>query len=314
MTARRSCRFAAAALGALALLFASPAIATAAPPSDGYRLLGGDGGVFGFHAPFFGSATSPAAQCAPNTTDRTLPDGTCLGFASTPNGDGYWVLNVSTGRIAAFGAAQRFGEPADDFVGVPREFVPTGVAIVSTPTGQGYWVLQVGLSGGGAVAPFGDAKSFGDTFTLMQTRHVSFSGEPVALAATPDGKGYWEVHSDGGVFAFGDAPFRGSMSGRHLDAPIVGIAPTADGKGYWLVGADGGVFAFGNAAFGGSLVGKHINGAVVGIARDPNSGGYWLAARDGGVFAFGGAPFFGSLGAVHLARPIFAISAATPGP
>jgi hypothetical protein len=30
------------------------------------------------------------------------------------------------------------------------------------------------------------------------------------MAATPDGKGYWEVASDGGIFAFGDATFAGS--------------------------------------------------------------------------------------------------------
>ena len=53
--------------------------------------------------------------------------------------------------------------------------------------------------------------------------------------------------SDGGVFAFGDAGFYGSMGGQELNAPMVGMAATPDGKGYWLVGADGGVFAFGDA-------------------------------------------------------------------
>jgi hypothetical protein len=32
----------------------------------------------------------------------------------------------------------------------------------------------------------------------------------VGIATTPDGKGYWEVASDGGIFAFGDAGFYGS--------------------------------------------------------------------------------------------------------
>ena len=31
------------------------------------------------------------------------------------------------------------------------------------------------------------------------------------MAATQDGKGYWLVASDGGVFAYGDAPFYGSL-------------------------------------------------------------------------------------------------------
>jgi hypothetical protein len=32
----------------------------------------------------------------------------------------------------------------------------------------------------------------------------------VGMAATSDGKGYWEVASDGGVFTFGDAAFFGA--------------------------------------------------------------------------------------------------------
>ena len=36
----------------------------------------------------------------------------------------------------------------------------------------------------------------------------------VGMAATPDGGGYWEVASDGGVFAFGDAGYYGSEGGQ----------------------------------------------------------------------------------------------------
>jgi hypothetical protein len=32
------------------------------------------------------------------------------------------------------------------------------------------------------------------------------------MSATPDGKGYWLVASDGGVFSFGDAAFYGSSA------------------------------------------------------------------------------------------------------
>jgi len=46
----------------------------------------------------------------------------------------------------------------------------------------------------------------------------------VGIAATPDGRGYWLVASDGGVFSFGDAPFEGSMGGTRMNAPVVGIA------------------------------------------------------------------------------------------
>jgi len=43
----------------------------------------------------------------------------------------------------------------------------------------------------------------------------------VAVASTPDGRGYWEGASDGGVFAFGDAAFLGSMGAARLAAPVV---------------------------------------------------------------------------------------------
>jgi hypothetical protein len=46
----------------------------------------------------------------------------------------------------------------------------------------------------------------------------------VGIAATPDGRGYWEVASDGGIFTFGDAGFYGSTGGTPLAKPVVGIA------------------------------------------------------------------------------------------
>jgi hypothetical protein len=49
------------------------------------------------------------------------------------------------------------------------------------------------------------------------------------MAPTPDGNGYWEVASDGGIFAFGDARFYGSMGGMPLDQPVVGIGLTGGG-------------------------------------------------------------------------------------
>ncbi|MDA8186060.1 MAG: hypothetical protein M0035_16815, partial [Actinomycetota bacterium] len=68
-------------------------------------------------------------------------------------------------------------------------------------------------------------------------------------------------------FAFGDAPFEGSMAGSRLAAPVVGMAATPDGDGYWLVGADGGIFAFGDAPFEGSMAGSQLAAPVVGITR-----------------------------------------------
>jgi hypothetical protein len=71
----------------------------------------------------------------------------------------------------------------------------------------------------------------------------------VGMAATPSGRGYWLVASDGGIFAFGDAGFYGSTGRITLNNPIVGMAATPSGRGYWLAASDGGIFALGDAPF-----------------------------------------------------------------
>ncbi len=68
-----------------------------------------------------------------------------------------------------------------------------------------------------------------------------------------EGKPYWLVGSDGGVFAFGDAPFLGSL-------PSLGLSPDPGEE-------------------------------VVGLARSP--GGYWLVPSLGPVARFGDVPDFG---------------------
>jgi hypothetical protein len=85
------------------------------------------------------------------------------------------------------------------------------------------------------------------------------------MASTPDGKGYWLVASDGGIFAFGDAGFYGSMGGRRLARPVVGMAAPFGGGGYWLVASDGGIFAFGDAAFAGSMGGHPLDAPMVAV-------------------------------------------------
>ena len=106
----------------------------------------------------------------------------------------------------------------------------------------------------------------------------------VGIAATPDGHGYWLVGADGGVFAYGEAVFSGSLANTRINAPITSIAATSDGRGYWLAGADGGVYAFGTAGFAGSLGASGSPNAVVGIAATPS--GYAVIDRTGLVTVF----------------------------
>ena len=133
------------------------------------------------------------------------------------------------------------------------------------------------------------------------------------MAATPDGKGYWEVAADGGIFTFGDATFYGSMGGKPLYQPVVGMAATPDGKGYWEVAKDGGIFTFGDATFYGSMGGKPLNQPIAGMATTPDGKGYWEVAKDGGIFAFGDAAFYGSMGGKPLNQPIVGMAATPDG-
>jgi len=218
-----------------------------------------------------------------------------VGMASTPDGQGYWLV-AADGGVFSFGDAHFYDSMAGTALRAPV------VGIAASPDGGGYW--EVASDGG--IFAFGDARFSG-----------SMGGRPLArpivgIAATPDGGGYWEVASDGGIFAFGDARFYGSMGAHPLVRPVVGIAATPDGGGYWEVASDGGIFAFGDARFSGSMGGTQLFRPVVSVASTPDGHGYWEVASDGGIFAFGDAQFRGSTGGHALNAPVVAMSTRSP--
>jgi hypothetical protein len=135
----------------------------------------------------------------------------------------------------------------------------------------------------------------------------------IGIAPTVSGDGYWTVHTDGRVDAFGGAPDHGDAEGWTLASPMRGVVATPSGDGYWLYGADGGVFSFGDAGFHGSLGGVALNAPIVGMASTPSGGGYWMVAEDGGVFAFGDAGFYGSMGGTTLNAPVVGLAATPSG-
>jgi hypothetical protein len=205
---------------------------------------------------------------------------------------GYWIL-LADGTIAARGVAS-LGQPST----IPVQPGEHWTAIVADPARTGYWTF----TDRGRAAAFGTAGDFGD----LVSSGVDPVGGVVGAAVTASGRGYFMIGSDGGVFTFGDAAFRGSMGDRALNAPVVGIAADSDGDGYWLVAADGGVFAF-DAAFRGSMGGQPLSRPVIGALA--YGGGYLMVASDGGVFDFSPLPFLGSLGANPPPRSIVGVAA-----
>ena len=173
-------------------------------------------------------------------------------------------------------------------------------------------VVGLTTTAGASAPPGPDAvMGYGSASTVASAARTI--GPVAAMAATPDGGGYWTVSSAGVVTAEGDAVLHGSLLGVPLAAPVVGMAATSDdGGGYWLVASDGGIFSFGDAVFHGSMGGHILAEPMVAMGATPDGGGYWTVAADGGIFSFGDAPFDGSGTGGSLEAPAVGM-AARPG-
>jgi hypothetical protein len=94
------------------------------------------------------------------------------------------------------------------------------------------------------------------------------------------------VAGDGGVFAFGDAVFYGSLGMKPPPDSIAGMATTPDRAGYWMVGNDGSVYPFGDAqGFGSSSTTKPV-APVAAITPTSDGQGYWLLEPDDWSYSF----------------------------
>jgi hypothetical protein len=160
--------------------------------------------------------------------------------------------------------------------------------------------------------PLGNGSYQYTTQSVDTAGNVSAPSAPTTVTIE-NGTGYWLLGQDGGVFAFGKAPFLGSTGAMKLNAPVMSMATTPSKDGYWLLAKDGGVFSFGAAGFYGSTGDKVLNSPILGMVPTPTGKGYWLFAEDGGVFAFGDAGFFGAPASESPPSPIAAMLATTDG-
>ena len=100
---------------------------------------------------------------------------------------------------------------------------------------------------------------------LRSTGNLRLTQPIVGMAATPDGRGYWLVASDGGVFAFGDAPFFGSTGNLTLLRPSRRHGRDADRARVLAGGVGRRIFAFGDARFLGLMGGLALDRPVIGM-------------------------------------------------
>jgi hypothetical protein len=247
---------------------------------------------------------------------------------------GYWLV-AGDGGVFSFGQAHFYGS-----TGSLRLQRPV-MGMTVTGDRAGYWMVATD----GGLFAFGDATYHGSLPGLGLSpagsgRPRSLNAPVVAMVASPTGRGYLLVASDGGVFAFGDARFHGSCPQIHGCAgAVVAVVPDAGESGYWVVTTTGHVYAFGNARyFGGhSPVSAPVTGAVASasgngyalvdargdvygfgdmralgsapralaaaikaIVPTASGNGYWLVGASGAVYPYGDAPNYGSMFGRHL--------------
>ncbi len=158
------------------------------------------------------------------------------------------------------------------------------------------WVPSAGAASDGDRRP-PLVSAVGHEAVIGDPAGLNLAAPLISLAPTPSGNGYWIAAADGGIFAYGDAPFLGSIPqvlppGAALAAPIVAFTPTPSGNGYWLTAADGGIFAFGDAPFLGSVAQADfdaVDTTVVDTVATADGRGYRVFTADGVSFAFGDA-------------------------
>ena len=201
---------------------------------------------------------------------------------------GYWLVGRD-GGIFSFGSAAFYGS-----TGAIQLQRPV-VGITPTSDHRGYWLVATD----GGVFAFGDAGYYGSIPGLGIAPAGSqapnrLNAPVVGIVPSADGRGYFMVAADGGVFAFGDARFAGSCpSIGGCGSRAVAVMADTTGNGYWLVTALGRVQTFGDAINYGAP--GHRGVPITSAAATTDGHGYWILDRVGAVFHYGDAAYHGSL-------------------
>ena len=154
--------------------------------------------------PYSAASNSVVPQSVPQQVPNvgaTAADGQATVYWLVPNNNGSQITSFVVTPVA------------NGVAGTPV----TVTAVVGTPTdptgGRLDSHLMTGLKNG---TPY--------TFTVAAVNAVGTGPAGTSNQVTPH-SGFWMVAGDGGIFAFGNAGFFGSMGGRPLNKPIVGHRP-----------------------------------------------------------------------------------------
>jgi hypothetical protein len=217
-----------------------------APPGGSYLATHWDAANSSFLSTSFSSPTLSVADGVATEGDSgTTP----LSFAVTLSGADTRPVSVSYAT-------------ADGSARAPDDYQATSGTLTFNP-GEVSKTVTVAIKGD-------KLNETDETFSLVLSSPAnSVLGRSTAFGTIVDneqtGQGYWFVAADGGIFAFGDAPFFGSvpgvLNGSLPNKPIVGMPSSPTGAGYRMAASDGGVFNFGAAQFFGSVPGQ-LNGRL----------------------------------------------------
>jgi hypothetical protein len=281
----------------------APEVTTAAarsgqlPPGSGYWLATpkGDVEAFGdakhFSIPSTLAFSQPVVAVVPAVGYQgywlVARDGGVFGFGGAP------YLGSLPALAAKAGAAKR-----------PKFSLPI-TAAAATADGRGLLLV----SASGSVYAFGDAR-----FAGACTNARACPAPAVAIAASPNDRGYWVVLASCQLVGFGSVAKITSNScegfARKTGERAVAAVPTPDGRGLWVLLRNGAIFALGDARLFGNWApppppGQAASPAVAIVLSRAGSGA-WVVFANGAVRTYGAAPRLAAVAPLTRAVPVVA--------